>query len=130
MLAALLLAASVLPFSPHPAPPFPQIITDAPVFTDVAPGVTYGKYALLTHDGPLSLHVLAVDLHDPQVRLGVALAENHLVSSGETVSSMAQRTGAVAGVNGDYFDINQTNQPLNILVQDGKLVRMPMHRWA
>ncbi|HET9095151.1 MAG TPA: phosphodiester glycosidase family protein, partial [Candidatus Baltobacteraceae bacterium] len=47
-----------------------------------------------------------------------------------TVSSMAQRTGAVAGVNGDYFDINQTNQPLNILVQDGKLVRMPMHRWA
>lgn len=130
MLAALLLSASVLPFSPQPAPPFPAIVTDAPVFTDVAPGVTYGQYALLTRDGPLSLHVLAIDLHDRQVRIGTALAQNHLVSSGETVSSMAQRTGAVAGINGDYFDINQTNQPLNILVQNGKLVRMPMQRWA
>lgn len=130
MFQALLLAASVLPFSPQPAPPFPTIVTDAPVFSEVAPGVTYGDYALITRDGPLSLHVLAVDPHHAQIRLGTALAQNHLVSSGETVSSMAQRTGAVAGINGDYFDINQTNQPLNILMQDGRLVRMPMKRWS
>lgn len=130
-LAALLLAAaSLLPVAPHPAPPFPAIVTDAPVITRVAPGVSYGDYEMLTQAGPLSLHVLAVDLHDPDVRIGTALAQHHLVSSGETVSSMAQRTGAVAGVNGDYFDINQTNQPLNILVRNGELVRMPMHRWA
>lgn len=130
MLSALLLAASVLPFSPQPSPPFPAIITDAPVFTGVAPGVTYGDYAIVTRDGPLALHVLAVDLSNPQVRVGTALSADRLVSSGETVSSMAQRAGAVAGVNGDYFDINQTNQPLNILVRDGKLLRMPMKRWA
>lgn len=130
-LAALLLAAaSILPVAPRPAPPFPKILTDAPVFSDVAPGVTYGDYQLLTQDGPLSLHVLAVDLHNPTVRIGTALAQDRLVSSGETVSSMSQRTAAVAGINGDYFDINQTNQPLNILVENGELVRAPMQRWA
>lgn len=128
--ALVLAAASVLPLSPQPAAPFPEILTDAPVIWQVAPGITYGDYSLLTLEGPLSVHVIAVDLHDPQVRLGTALANDRLVSPGETVSSMARRTGAVAGINGDYFDINQTNQPLNILVQNGILERMPMHRWA
>lgn len=129
MLFALVLGA-VLPFAPQPAPPFPHIMSDAPIFSDVAPGVRYGDYALLTQDGPLSLHVLAIDVHDPNVHIGTALANDRLVSPGETVSSMAHRLGAVAGINGDYFDINQTNQPLNILVQDGSLVRMPMERYA
>ena len=122
--------AVLLPLAPQPAAPFPKIITDAPTISEVAPGVSYGDYQMLTADGPLSVHVVAVDLKNPTIRIGTALAQNKLVSPGETVSSMAQRTGAVAGVNGDYFDINQTNQPLNILVQDGRLVRMPMHRWA
>lgn len=128
--AALLLAAAVLPLSPQPAAPFPKIVTDAPTITDVAPGVKYGDYQMLTADGPISLHVVAVDLREPTIRVGTALAQDRLISSGEPVSSMARRTDAVAGINGDYFDINQTNQPLNILVQDGQLTRMPMHRWA
>jgi exopolysaccharide biosynthesis protein len=128
--ALFLAAAFALPLAPQPAAPFPKIVTDAPVVWEVAPGVSYGDYQLLTMDGPLSVHVVAVDLHDPTVRIGDALAEDRLVSSGETVSSMAARSGAVAGINGDYFDINQTNQPLNILVQNGRLERMPMHRWA
>lgn len=129
-LSLLLALAAALPISPQPAAPFPKIITDAPVFQDVAPGIRYGDYKIRTADGPLDVRVLAIDLHDPSIRVGTALASNRLVSSGETVSSMAQRTGAVAGVNGDYFDINQTNQPLNILVQNGRLIRMPMQRWA
>lgn len=128
---ALLLAlGALLPLTPAPAPPFPKILTDASTVTDVAPGVRYGEYAMNTADGPLSVHVVAIDPHEPTVRLGTVLASDTLISSGETVSSMARRTGAVAGINGDYFDINQTNQPLNILVSNGRLERMPMHRWA
>ena len=130
MALALVLLAALLPFAPQPAAPFPKIVTDAPVFTPVAPGVEYGDYQMLTTDGPLSVHVVAVNLREPSVRMGTVLAQEHLVSSGETVSSMAHRTGAVAGINGDYFDINQTNQPLNILVQNSRLVRAPMQRWA
>jgi hypothetical protein len=53
-----------------------------------------------------------------------------MISSGETVSSMAARTGAVAGINADYFDIGNTNQPLNVVVRDGTLVRTPSKRAA
>ncbi len=35
---------------------------------------------------------------------------------------MAQRDRSRRGINGDYFDINQTNQPLNILVPNGELI--------
>lgn len=129
-LASLVLAAAFLPLSPAPTAPFPKILTDAPTITAVAPGVTYGDYELNTIDGPLAVHVVAVDLHDPTVRIGTALATDKLISPGETLSSMAHRNGAVAGINGDYFDINQTNQPLNILMQNARLVRMPMRRWA
>jgi exopolysaccharide biosynthesis protein len=121
---------SALPMTPQPAPPFPRIITDAATITDVAPGVKYADYEMRTVDGPLSIHVIAVNLREPTVQIGTALSNDTLVSPGETVSSMASRTRAVAGVNGDYFDINQTNQPLNILVNDARLIRMPMQRWA
>ena len=43
---------------------------------------------------------------------------------------MAARTGAVAGINADYFDIGNTNQPLNVVVRDGALLRTPSKRAA
>ena len=43
---------------------------------------------------------------------------------------MAQRTGAVAGINGDYFDIGNTNRPTNIVVRNGVLLQMPRNRYA
>jgi hypothetical protein len=129
LIAAITLAA-LLPHAPNPAAPFPRILTDAATISEVAPGVAYGDYEMLTADGPLSVHVVAIDLTEPTIRVGAMLAQDHLVSQGEPVSSMARRSGAVAGINGDYFDINQTNAPLNILVQNGRLERMPSQRWA
>jgi hypothetical protein len=129
LIAAIALAL-LLPHAPHPAAPFPHILTDAVTISEVAPGVASGDYEMLTADGPLSVHVVAVDLAEPSIRVGAMLAQDHLVSQGEPVSSMARRSGAVAGINGDYFDINQTNAPLNILVQNGRLERMPSQRWA
>jgi Phosphodiester glycosidase len=43
---------------------------------------------------------------------------------------MAQRTGAVAGINADYFDIGNTNAPTNIVARNGALIRTPRKRYA
>ena len=122
--------ASKLPAEIAPGAPFPHVLTDAATVSFVAPGIALGDYRLETSDGPIVVKVVSVDLRDPLVRVDAALAQERVVSTGETVSSMATRTGAVAGVNGDYFDIDNTNAPLNILVESGHLVHSPMRRYA
>jgi len=113
-----------------PPAPFPLVVAQSSAQEFVAPGVAREEIRLQTSAGPLVIHLIAVDTSEPTVRLGVVLAHDRLVSSGETVSSMAARTGAVAGVNADYFDIGNTNQPLNIVVRDGQLLRSPSNRVA
>jgi hypothetical protein len=91
----------------------------------IASGVSYTHFNVRTSAGPLNIHHLRVDLGNPAVRLAVGLARNQLISGDERVSSMVRRTGAVAGVNGDFFDIGDSGMPLNIIVQEGRLLRSP-----
>lgn len=116
---------AALPAAPTPGAPFPQIVSDAFTSEFVAPGITYAQYALETKGGPLAIHVVDVDLADPTVRVDTVLAGDSLVSAGETPSAMAARTGAVAGINADYFDIGNTNAPLGVVVRGGHLVQTP-----
>lgn len=122
--------ANELPARISPAPPFPRILEEAPTIEDVAPGVEYADYQLITQAGPLAVHVIAVEPRRGDVHLGSVLADNALESRGETIGSMARRTGAVAGINGDYFDIGNTNRPENIVVRSGALLQMPFKRYA
>jgi hypothetical protein len=122
--------AAPLPAELDPKPPFPHVILQAPSIEQIAPGVEYGDYELWCDDGPISVHVVAADLQNPAVHVGTVLADDALGPDAETVSSMAQRTGAIAGVNGDYFDIGRTNHPTNIVVRDGMLIRTPRERYA
>jgi hypothetical protein len=119
-----------LPITLAPPAPFPLILAQAQTPDVVAPGIRRDDIRLMTSDGPLVIHLVAVDPNEPTVRLGAVLAHDRMISAGETVSSMARRTHAVAGINADYFDITNTNQPLNIVVQDGVLERTPSKRVA
>jgi Phosphodiester glycosidase/Bacterial Ig-like domain (group 2) len=67
-----------------------------------------------------------VDLGNPNVRVGAVEAGNEVVDpADETVTSMGDRTGAVAGVNGGYFDINATGQPTGGSVVNGQILKSP-----
>ncbi|MFN2529475.1 MAG: phosphodiester glycosidase family protein [Candidatus Baltobacteraceae bacterium] len=123
-LAALLLA-SALPAAPAPPQPFPHIFTDAFASEFVAPGITYAEYDMQTKDGPLEVHVVAADTREPEVRVDSVLASDSLISGGELPTAMAARTGAVAGINADYFDIGNTNEPLGVVVHGGQLLHSP-----
>jgi phosphodiester glycosidase len=118
----------VLPLTLAPPPPFPPIVAQSVARQFVAPGVEQLTYYLMTARGPLVVRAVSIDLAAPDLRVGAVIAHDTLTGSGETVSSMARRSGAVAGINADYFDIGQTNQPLNIVVRDGALLRTPSGR--
>ncbi|WP_367136969.1 phosphodiester glycosidase family protein [Saccharothrix sp. HUAS TT1] len=47
------------------------------------------------------------------------------VTEAEPLSAQADRTRAVAAVNGDFFDINNSNAPRGVGVQDGRTVKSP-----
>ncbi|MEA2784326.1 MAG: hypothetical protein QOF71_430 [Candidatus Eremiobacteraeota bacterium] len=85
---------------------------------------------MVTPAGPLVVSVVTVDPKEPTVRLGTVLAHDSILSKDETTSSMARRTGAVAGINGDYFDINASGAPLGVVIRDGVLERTPSARIA
>jgi hypothetical protein len=120
----------IVPTVLAPPAPFPLVVSQAATTAFVAPGIRRADYRLTTNAGPLVVHVVFIDPHEPTVRLGVVVAHDRMISAGETVSAMARRTGAVAGVNADYFDIGQTNQPLNVVVANGLLLRTPSKRAA
>jgi hypothetical protein len=125
-----LLLSVLLPAKLLPQAPFPRVVDDAPVIETIAPGVQYGTYDIVTEAGPVVVHVIAVQPQEPDVHIDSILSSNMLVSGGETLSSMAHRTGAVAGINGDYFDIGSTNQPTNVVVRTGMLLQSPTKRYA
>jgi Phosphodiester glycosidase len=122
--------AGELPAGIEPTAPFPRIIQQAPALERVALGVEYADYQLDTTAGPLSIHVVAVEPHRGDVRIGAVIADDTLVSRGETIGSMARRTRAVAGVNADFFDIGNTNRPVNMVVRDGQLLQLPYKRYV
>jgi exopolysaccharide biosynthesis protein len=95
-----------------------------------APGIAFGQYAMTTKDIPHVVNLLTVDPREPTVRFGTALAEDHVISRGERTSDLGVRTNAVAGVNGDYFDIGRTYEPQGMLVRDGKLLHGPTDHYA
>jgi exopolysaccharide biosynthesis protein len=83
-----------------------------------------------TVGGAQNAQIMNVDLTDPNLRFGLVEAGNELVDpNDETISSMADRTGAVAGTNADEFEIHTTGQPLGMVVQNGTLEASPVADW-
>jgi exopolysaccharide biosynthesis protein len=93
---------------------------------EITRGLLHSTDTLDTVGGRQIAQVLHVDTSDPNLREGVVEAGDRLIDpSDETVSSMADRTGAVAGINGDFFAINSDGDPTDMVIQNGKLLKSP-----
>jgi hypothetical protein len=121
-------ASAAMPNVLAPAAPFPAVLASSVEREPVAPGIARATYRLVTSAGPLVVSAVTIDPKEPTLHLGTVLAHDRIMSKDETVSSMARRTGAVAGINGDYFDINASGAPLGMLVHNGNLDRSPSSR--
>lgn len=88
-------------------------------------GVVLRSEILQTQDGPVLVHILYVDRTQPRIHLGIVQAHNRLISSGETISTMANRSGALAGINGDFFEEGATNRPIGMVVINGQMMQSP-----
>ncbi|GAA2432555.1 phosphodiester glycosidase family protein [Actinomadura vinacea] len=92
----------------------------------VAPGTALTSFDRLDAKGWLRADQLSVDLGG--VRAGYL--SPGAVSSVEPLSKQADRAGAVAGVNGDFFDINGTGAANGPAVDGGRLVKSARPDWS
>ncbi|MER6165519.1 phosphodiester glycosidase family protein [Streptomyces violaceorubidus] len=97
----------------------------------VTRGLTHHSETYDTVGGRQHIQVLDADLTDPNLRVGTVEAGDTLTyPADETPSSMARRTHAVAGVNGDYFEIHGSGRPLGGIMSGGHLLKSPKPNFA
>ncbi len=90
-----------------------------------APGITFGQYAMTTKAVPHVVQLIAIDPDEPTLHFDTALSHDSVISKGERTSELALRTQAVAGANGDYFDIGRTYEPQGLLMKSGVMEHGP-----
>ncbi|MFJ2832451.1 phosphodiester glycosidase family protein [Streptomyces sp. NPDC087263] len=81
----------------------------APSGTRIAAGVQYTEMDITAAKGVAHAHVLTVDMRDPHVQVDLMYPGS--VASRAPVSQLVGARGAVAGVNGDFFNITETQHP-------------------
>jgi hypothetical protein len=119
-----LAAAAVVPLLTAAAgPPAPQgeVLDELFPAQAVAPGVTHRQFRTTVSAGRVRGDVVHVDLTAAKVRAD--LLTPGAVAARAGVKGMADRAGAVAAINGDFFDIGRTNAPVGPEVQGGRPVK-------
>lgn len=125
-------AASVQDWLPKTPENWPVVVdyTKGPTST-LTSGLKHYSETYDTVGGRQSTQVLKADLTDPNLKVGVVEAGDTVTNpADETVSSMANRTRAVAGVNGGYFAINASGAPLGGAISNGRLLKSPQSDFA
>ena len=78
----------------------------------VAPGITATSWDETDRRGPVRAHLLSIDWTQPGV--GIDYGNAGRVRQTAPLSRILRRDQAIAGVNGDFFDIGDTGAPLGI----------------
>ena len=104
---------------------WPKVLSSAVTAEHVGPGVMYERWTLSTDAGPLTLSIATIDMLNPNVALAVETHAHLIIGKGERLSSMADRQGAELGINADYFDINESGAPLNVVAIDWRVLHQP-----
>ena len=98
----------------------PEILHQTQKVQTITKGATYITDSRLTSKGWQDLHILKVDLEDSNIQ--VRPIESSTIGERQTVLSLVEAAGAVAGVNADFFDMGKQNAPaFGLLVEDGDI---------
>ena len=88
---------------------------------DLGPGINLNHVKSVDSRGWVDSQFLTIDLSDSAV--STDLLTSGVVASGGPLSVAANKAGAVAGVNGEFFDIGGSNAALGGEIQNGRLIK-------
>ncbi|HZK33370.1 MAG TPA: phosphodiester glycosidase family protein, partial [Tissierellaceae bacterium] len=99
----------------------PPVIHERQSATPISSGVTHEHIQKFTTLGWWNINVLRVNLNDPYTNVQGIFSEKG-ISSRSNVSSMVEKSNAVAGINGDFFDYSPVAVSLGTLINDGEII--------
>ncbi len=91
---------------------------------EIAPGVIRYRYEIKNGSKKAIANVVKVDLNNPYIKINTVAGKGTYTQKA-TVSQMANRTNAVALVNGDFFSMQMQGVPLGASMIDGELKSSP-----
>jgi 3',5'-cyclic AMP phosphodiesterase CpdA len=91
--------------------------------TPIGPGIELSRFERFDARGWLNGEMMTIELQNENVSLDLLYPGS--IASAKPLSEIAKEAGAMAGVNGDFFDINNTKAPLGGAIQNGKLLKGP-----
>lgn len=122
-------AARPVPTARPTMPPVTRVAPPVPLVTDreIAPGVRWRQYSGISPrwKAPLFANVLEFDPTDERYRVAVIQAKGKAPSYRESTRRIAAKTGALAAINGSYFEfrVRKTNgDPIGLVLSEGELV--------
>lgn len=95
--------------------------------TPIGEGTTLSKYSKTFGDKTALLYVTKVDLNNPYVEVKPVYGSHQLLTSRQSVSQMANETGAIAAVNADFFNTTKRGAPFGIVMKDKEIVSSMGH---
>ena len=99
----------------------PATIHEKENITPISSGVTHQHIQKFTTLGWWNINVLRVDLTDPFTDIQGLFSEKG-ISNRDRVSSMVDKSNAVAGINGDFFNYTPVGVSLGSLINKGEII--------
>lgn len=113
-------AQQALPISPSGLPPGPAADVERSR-TTLAPGVVLEQFTRIVGAERFRAHVVRANLASPGV--GADLVYPGVVAKRQLLTSAVMANGAVAAINGDFFDSTKSNAPDGTAIAAGELVK-------
>ena len=93
----------------------------------VVPGLRYRQWDQRDARGTIRAYLLEANLRRSGLELGYAGTRQ--VAQRDELSDILRADGAVAGINGDFFDIGDTGAPLGVGIDGSRVLHGPAQGW-
>jgi exopolysaccharide biosynthesis protein len=110
--------------NPAMALPTSRLIESFPVTS----GAEFMTYQSQSGDGTAIVYALKIDLSSPYLMLNTMVGADGSLKSNQKVTDMALRSGAVAAVNGDFFQMQDSGRPIGLTYSNGSIITSPAMR--
>jgi exopolysaccharide biosynthesis protein len=105
---------------PMPASRLSRVVVSNQLHYRVAPGLRFRQWDQKDARGKIRAYLLEANLKKPGLSLQYAAPSQ--IAARDELSDIIAPDKAVAGVNGDFFDISDTAAPLGVGVDDGQVL--------